>query len=268
MGKVITETDGHIFIITINRPDRMNCVDLETGSLLEAAWKRFRDDDDLFVAILTGAGEESFCSGADLSVVQGEFSNTSAKMSNYTRRRVITNGSGYMGYSRQTDIFKPIICAVNGYAFAGGLELACLGDLRIASENAEFWVACRRWNVPLIDGGSQRLPRIIGMGWAMELIILGKRINAQEAYRIGLANEVVPKGKALERSLELARLICDYPQGAIRTDKESALRGFGRPLEDGLRIEAEVGQDAMLSKDIIEGARAFVEKRKPNFIND
>lgn len=268
MNKVLTETDGHIFIITINRPERMNCVDTETCSLLEAAWKRFRDDDDLFVAILTGAGDVSFCSGADLAMVANEVAPEIKKLSNYTRRRTVTNSPGGMGYSRQTDIFKPIICAVNGYAFAGGLELACLGDLRIASENAEFWVACRRWNVPLIDGGTQRLPRIIGMGRAMELIILGKRIDAQEAYRIGLANEVVSRGQALERSMELARTICEYPQGAIRTDKESAMRGTGRPLEDGLRIEAEVGQDALLSSDIIEGARAFVEKRKPKFIHD
>jgi len=173
-----------------------------------------------------------------------------------------------MGYTRQTDIFKPILCAVNGYAFAGGLELACLGDMRIASENAEFWVACRRWNVPLVDGGTQRLPRIVGLGWAMELIVLGKRIDAREAYRIGLANEVVPRRQALPRALELARQICAFPQAAIRTDKEAALRGFGRPLEEGLRIECEVGQTALTSPDTIEGPLAFAQKRAAKFVND
>jgi enoyl-CoA hydratase/carnithine racemase len=266
MSKVLTERRAHVWIITINRPAQMNCVDGETAGLLEAAWKTFRDDDDLYVAILTGAGDTAFCSGADLKNLTSL--GPGPGTSRHARRRFITDGPGYMGYSRQTDIFKPILCAVNGYAFAGGLELSCLGDMRIASENAEFWVACRRWNVPLVDGGTQRLPRIIGMGWAMELIVLGKRIDAREAYRIGLANEVVPRGQALPRSLELAEQICAYPQGAIRTDKESALRGLGRPLEEGLRIECEVGQTAMGSPDTIEGPLAFAQKRAPKFTQD
>ncbi len=266
MAKVLTERRDHVWIITINRPERMNCVDAETAALLADAWQTFRDDDDLYVAILTGAGDAAFCSGADLNDLAAM--GPGADASRHARRRFITSGPGYMGYSRQTDIFKPILCAVNGYAFAGGLELAGLGDLRVASENAEFWVACRRWNVPLVDGGTQRLPRIIGMGWAMELIVLGKRIDAREAYRIGLANEVVPRGQALPRALELARQICAYPQGAIRTDKEAALRGFGRPLEEGLRIECEVGQTVIGSHDNAEGPAAFVEKRAARFSQD
>jgi enoyl-CoA hydratase len=266
MAKVVTERREHIWIITINRPEQMNCVDGETAALLETAWKTFRDDDDLYVAVLTGAGDTAFCSGADLKNLASL--GPGPAVSRHARRRFITNGPGYMGYSRQTDIFKPILCAVNGYAFAGGLELACLGDMRIASENAEFWVACRRWNVPLVDGGTQRLPRIVGMGWAMELIVLGKRIDAREAYRIGLANEVVPRGQALSRSLELARQVCAYPQGAIRTDKEAAIRGFGRPLEEGLRIECEVGQTVIGSQDTFEGPAAFAEKRPPRFAQD
>jgi len=266
MSKVLTERREHIWIITINRADQMNCVDGETAVLLEQAWKRFRDDDELYVAILTGAGDTSFCSGADLKNMTTLGPGPGSSL--HARRRFVTSGPGYMGYSRQTDIFKPILCAVNGYAFAGGLELACLGDMRIASENAEFWVACRRWNVPLVDGGTQRLPRIIGMGWAMELIVLGKRIDAREAYRMGLANEVVPRGQALSRSIEVAQQICAYPQGAIRTDKEAALRGFGRPLEEGLRIECEVGQTAIFSSDTIEGPLAFAQKRAGKFTNE
>ncbi len=266
MSKVLTERREHIWIITINRADQMNCVDGDTAALLEQAWKTFRDDDDLYVAILTGAGDTSFCAGADLKNLATLGPGPGASL--HARRRFVTSGPGYMGYSRQTDIFKPILCAVNGYAFAGGLELACLGDMRIASENAEFWVACRRWNVPLVDGGTQRLPRIIGMGWAMELIVLGKRIDAREAYRIGLANEVVPRGQALPRAIEVAQQICAYPQGAIRTDKEAALRGYGRPLEEGLRIECEVGQTAIFSPDTIEGPLAFAEKRAGKFTNE
>jgi enoyl-CoA hydratase len=266
MAKVLTERREHIWIITINRAKQMNCVDGETAALLEQAWKTFRDDDDLYVAILTGAGDTSFCAGADLKNLATLGPGPGSSL--HARRRFVTSGPGYMGYSRQTDIFKPILCAVNGYAFAGGLELACLGDMRIASENAEFWVACRRWNVPLVDGGTQRLPRIIGMGWAMELIVLGKRIDAREAYRIGLANEVVARGQALPRAIEVAQQICAYPQGAIRTDKEAALRGFGRPLEEGLRIECEVGQTAIFSPDTIEGPLAFAQKRAGKFTND
>ena len=269
MAKVLTETDDRVFVITINRPDQRNCVDGETADLLEKAWKRFRDDDDLWVAILTGAGDQAFCAGADLKNLhtlgpgiakQGE--------DRHARRRFITHGPGYMGYTRQVDIYKPIIAAVNGYALAGGLELSCLADIRIVEEHAELGVACRRWNVPLLDGGTQRLPRILGMGWAMELIITGRFIGAQEAYRIGLANQVVPRGESLAVAKKMARELCKLPQGAMRTDKQAALMGYGRPLEEGLRIEAEVGQTVLDSFDIVEGSTAFAQKRKPKFKQD
>ncbi len=266
MSKVITERDEKVFIITVNRPEKENCIDREVASKLEEAWKEFRDDEELYVAIITGTGDKTFCSGADLSAVTklGPEPETSA----HRMRWLITHGPGYIGYSRGVDIYKPIIGAINGYALAGGLELACMADIRIASENAQFGVANRRWNVPLVDGGTQRLPRIIGMGRALDLIITGRFIDALEAHSMGLVNEVVPRGKALERSLELAKHICQLPQGAMRTDKQAAMMGFGRPLEEGLRIEAEVGQGSMRSKDMLEGASAFVEKRKPKFIQD
>lgn len=266
MAKVETARDGRIWTIRINRPEKRNCVDGETAELLHQAWLTFRDDDDLYAAILTGAGDESFCSGADLSAL--ETLGPGLDASRHALRRFITHGPGYMGYTRSTDIFKPILAAVNGYALAGGLELACLADIRVASENAQFGVACRRWNVPLLDGGTQRLPRIVGMGRAMEMIITGRFIDAAEAERIGLANEVVPRGKAYERAFQLAQTICDLPQGALRTDKQAALMGYGRPLEEGLRIEAEVGQTVLNSFDIREGATAFVQHRKPDFKQD
>jgi enoyl-CoA hydratase len=266
MSKVLTERDDRIFIITINRPDVRNCVDGETASLLEDAWKEFRDDEDLYVAILTGTGDKSFCAGADLKNLQTL--GPGADATRHQRRRFITHGPGYMGYTRQVDIYKPIIAAVNGYALAGGLELACLADIRIVEEHAEMGVACRRWNVPLLDGGTQRLPRIVGMGWGMEMIITGRFVDAKEAYRIGLANEVVPKGESLNRAKELAAQLCKLPQGAMRTDKQAALMGYGRPLEEGLRIEAEVGQTVLDSFDIMEGAEAFVTKRSPTFKQD
>ncbi len=266
MSKVLTERDGHVLVITINRPEVRNCIDGETAALLETAWKEFRDDDELWVAILTGAGDTSFCAGADLKSLHTLGPGPGAPRQ--VLRRFITNGPGYIGYTRQTDIFKPIVAAVNGFALAGGLELACLADIRIAAENAEFGVTCRKWNVPLVDGGTQRLPRIVGMGFAMELIVTGRVIGADEARRIGLANEIVPRGQALTRARELAALICELPQGAMRTDKQAAIMGWGRPLEEGLRIEAEVGVDAILSAEMVEGASAFAEKRKPRYGRD
>ena len=264
--KVLTSIDERVFVVTINRPEKRNAVDGETASLLEDAWKRFRDDDDLWVAVLTGAGDQAFCAGADLSAVEtlGPGSDASPE----EIRRFVTHGTGYLGYTRQADIYKPILAAVNGHALAGGLELACMADMRIVEEHAEMGVACRRWNVPLVDGGTQRLPRLIGMSRAMDLILTGRFVKAAECLALGLANEVVPKGKSLERAMKLAKDLCAVPQGAMRSDKQAALMGWGRPLEEGLRIEAELGQYAIQSRDMREGARAFVEKRKASFEQD
>jgi enoyl-CoA hydratase len=267
MSKVITEAKGHVFFITLNRANKRNCVDGETAKLLHDAWIRFRDDDELFAAVLTGAGDEAFCSGADLAAAHTLGPAPGSSPSEV--RRFVTSGAGYMGYTRQTDIFKPIIGAINGHALAGGLELMCLADIRVVAEHAQMGVACRRWNVPLVDGGTQRLPRIVGMGRAMELILTGRFIGAEEAHRIGLANEIVPKGKALARATEIAEALSELPQGALRTDKQAALMGWGRPLEEGLRIEAELGQWPLRTgEDIQEGALAFVEKRRPKFVQD
>jgi enoyl-CoA hydratase len=267
MSKVIVSAQGHVLTITINRAEKRNCVDGETAKLLHEAWLRFRDDDQLFVAILTGSGDEAFCSGADLSAIGtlGPAPNASPA----EVRRFVTNGAGYMGYTRQTDIFKPIIAALNGSALAGGLELACLADMRVMCEHAQVGVSCRRWNVPLVDGGTQRLPRIIGMGRAMDWILTGRFVSSDEAHRVGFANEIVPKGQALARATELAEALCALPQGAMRTDKQAAVMGWGKPLEEGLRIEAELGQYPLRAmEDIVEGASAFVQKRPPKFVQD
>ncbi|HWL87805.1 MAG TPA: enoyl-CoA hydratase-related protein [Polyangiaceae bacterium] len=266
MSKVVTEVIDRVFVIAINRPEKRNCVDGETAELLSAAWKRFRDDESLWVAILTGEGHEAFCAGADLTNPATLGPPPGSPPSKV--RQFIAHGEGYMGYTRQTDIYKPIVCAINGHALAGGLELACLGDIRIVEEHAQMGVACRRFNVPLVDGGTQRLPRIVGLGRAMELILTGRFIAADEALRIGLANEVVSRGASRARALELARALCELPQGAMRTDKQAAMMGWGRTLEEGLRIEAELGQYAIRSSDLIEGALSFAEKRKPSFSQD
>jgi enoyl-CoA hydratase len=263
MTKVNTTVDGHVFVIEINRPEVRNAVDGESADLLRAAWERFRTDEDLWVAVLTGSGDKAFCAGADLGALDSLGPDREA--SPQTWRRFVSHGDGYLGGTRFVDIYKPIIAAVNGDALAGGLELACLADLRVVEAHAQMGVACRRFNVPLCDGGTQRLPRIIGLGWAMELILTGRFIDANEAHRMGLANEVVPRGEGRQRAMELARELCRLPQGAMRTDKEAALRGLNEDLESGLRIEAELSQWAIFGQDMHEGARAFKEKRAPAF---
>jgi enoyl-CoA hydratase len=248
-------------IIRFNRPEVRNCIGEITHRELVEAWDLFRDDDEAKVAIITGTGDKAFCSGGDLKSFVG-------RNPDYRPSVIAAHARGErpgaLGPSRWTDIYKPIIAAVNGVAYAGGLEWACFADIRIAEEHASFGVTCRRWNIGLADGGTQRLPRIIGMGRAMELIITGRVIDAQEAHRIGLVNEVVPKGRSLERALELARFIADLPQPAIRTDKEAAVRGFGEPLAEGLRIEAACFLRSMTAPETKEGLRRFNERDHPD----
>ena len=257
---LLYEKDDHVVTITLNRPEVHNCLDRQTAAELHTAWKAFRDDDDAFVAILTGAGDKAFSAGWDLNDAAALHD-----LGTWDQYRVeVYNSEGPCGYTRKVDIFKPIIGAINGYAFAAGLETALLADIRIASENAEFGALERRWNIVGGDGLTVRLPLVVGFSRAMELILTGRRIDVQEAYRIGLVNEVVPVGQSLVRARELARSICRLPQGAIRSDKESVLRGVGRPLEERLRIEAEMILSMFLRKDShTEGAGAFVEKRQP-----
>lgn len=250
------EKRGEIRIIRFNRPEVRNCIGPRTHLELIEAWTDFRDDEKAKVAIITGAGDKAFCSGGDLNASDALVPNTPAEIEAHNR----SEKPGILGPSRWTDIYKPIIAAVNGVAYAGGLEWACFADIRIAEEHASFGVTCRRWNIGLADGGTQRLPRIVGMGRAMEMIITGRVLDAQEARQIGLVNEVVPKGKALERAVELAEFICGLPQPALRTDKEAAVRGFGLPLAEGLRIEAACFNRSIHDPATREGLRQFRER--------
>ncbi|MEM8998389.1 MAG: enoyl-CoA hydratase-related protein, partial [Acidobacteriota bacterium] len=266
--QIEVERDGPVTVIRFNRPEVMNCVGLTTHEELVHAWDAFRDDARSKVAVITGAGDKAFCAGGDLT---GGVNLTPTGVSDLRRPPASVLAShergeqpGILGPTRWTDIYKPIIAAVNGVAYAGGLEWACFADMRIAEEHASFGVTCRRWNIGLADGGTQRLPRIVGMGRAMELILTGKVIDAQEAYRIGLANEVVPKGRSLGRALELAEFIATLPQTALRTDKEAAVRGSGKPLDEGLRIEAECFHRSFFHPDTVEGLRRFRERDHPD----
>ncbi len=257
----VTHQDG-IAIIKFNRPEVMNCVGPVTHEELVHAWGEFKNNDELKVAIITGAGDRAFCAGGDLKAgLQGELINYSEEEKQAHRKG---KADGILGPTRWTDIYKPIIAAVNGVAYAGGLEWACYADMRIAEEHASFGVTCRRWNIGLADGGTQRLPRIVGMGRAMELILTGKVIDAQEAYRIGLANEVVPSGQSLERAMEIAKYLCTLPQPAMRSDKEAAVRGFGESLDEGLRIEAGLFLDSIYEPETMEGLRQFNHRLHPD----
>jgi len=259
---ILYEKEGHIVTITINRPEVHNCLSRDTAGELQDAWRTFRDDDDAFVAIMTGAGDKAFSAGWDLR----EAAQLTSR-GDFDQQRVnLYNSDGPCGYTRRVDIFKPTIGAINGYCFAAGLETACSLDIRIAADHAEFGCLERRWNIILADGGNVRLPMIVGFGRALELIITGRRFDAEEALRIGLVTEIVPKNRLMERARELAQAICELPQGAIRSDKEVVMRSWGRPLEEGLRIEAELAASMIMRQDRhSDGARAFLDKRKPTW---
>jgi enoyl-CoA hydratase len=251
---LIYEQEGHVVTLTYNRPDQHNAVNRVMNSELHDAWQRFRDDDDAFVLVITGAGETTFCAGWDL----GDAASLTETPDFDEFRTSVYNSPGECGYTRRADIFKPVIAAVNGYAFAAGLETALLADVRIAAENAEFGALERRWNIVGGDGMTVRLPLVVGFARAMEMIITGRRVDAREAERIGLVNEIVPRGQALARAQELAHQIAALPQGAIRSDKESVMRGIGRTLEERLRIEAEMALSMFMRRDKHTiGAAAF-----------
>jgi len=243
---VITETKGSICTITINRPDRRNAVDRETADALRNAFKLFEKDDSLRVAVLYGAGG-NFCAGADLKVMDSpEARNEIDKLG---------EGPGPMGPTRM-HLSKPVIAAVSGYAVAGGLELAAWCDMRVVEESAVFGVFCRRWGVPLIDGGTVRLPRIIGHGRAMDLILTGRPVKAQEALAIGLANRVVANGQALVAAEALANEIAAFPQQCLLADRLSAYNQWDIPMTDALRLEGAGGYPIVFA-EAIQGAGRF-----------
>ena len=256
------EHDGHVVTLTYDRPEQHNAIDRQMNHELHHAWERFRDDGDAFVLVITGAGDEVFCAGWDLRDASelDELGDWDAF------RRDLHNLPGYCGYTRKFDVYKPVIAAINGHAFAAGLETILLADIRIADERADFGALERRWNIVAGDGMTVRLPLVVGYSRAMELIITGRRIGSAEALAIGLVNEVVPAGTALERGQALAREIAALPQGAIRSDKESLMRGVGRTLEERMRIETELIASMFHRRDShTEGAAAFKAHRRPDW---
>ncbi len=238
------ETNGPVRIITINRPDRRNAVDRATADALADAFRAFDADDMVSAAVLTGAGGE-FCAGADLkAIAEGE------------ANRVELDGDGPMGPTRMT-LSKPVIAAVEGHAVAGGLELAAWCDMRVAAQSATFGVYCRRFGVPLIDGGTVRLPRLIGMSRAMDMILTGRPVGADEALSFGLANRVCADGRALETALELAKQIAAFPQTCLKNDRMSALESQTLSEGDALIVETRRGLETLGSGETVAGATRF-----------
>jgi len=244
MSTVRTERQGKIFIVTIHRPEVRNAVDAATATALADAFRAFDNDDDLHVAILTGSGG-TFCAGYDLkSVAAGAGS------------LISEDGDGPMGPTRML-LSKPVIAAVEGYAVAGGLELALWCDLRVAAENATFGVFCRRFGVPLVDLGTVRLPRLIGPSRAMDLILTGRAVSGEEAHEIGLANRIAPAGRALHAALELAETIAAFPQQCMRSDRLSAYEQWSLPFEEAMRNESRRGRQVLRTGESSSGAKRF-----------
>ncbi|MGM0556685.1 MAG: crotonase/enoyl-CoA hydratase family protein [Myxococcota bacterium] len=239
------EYDGPVTIVKIDRKARRNAVDRSTATALADAFRAFEADDDARVAVLHGE-HGTFCAGADLkAVAEGNIN------------RLEPDGDGPMGPSRML-LEKPVVASITGHAVAGGLELALWCDLRVADEDATLGVFCRRWGVPLIDGGTVRLPRLIGLSRALDLIMTGRAVDAEEALRMGLVNRVVESGTALDRAIELAHQLTQFPQTCLNNDRLSAYEQFGMSLDDALANEFERGLESM-DADARQGAKRFAD---------
>ncbi len=235
------ERRGSAAILTIDRPERRNAVDGPTAEALAAGYAAFVADDEARVLVLTGAGELAFCAGADLKAIES-----------FAPRLLDPNGP--LGFTRLTPP-KPTIAAIEGWCLAGGLELALWCDLRIAAAGSTLGFPERRWGVPLIDGGTQRLPRIVGLGRALDLILTGRMVPADEALAMGLLTEIVPRGGAVGRAVEVAEALAAFPQATMLADRRAAIEGLGHPLADGLALEAQAGPEVFGAA--VEGAARF-----------
>ena len=240
-NEVRYERVGAAAVLTIDREHRRNAVDAATAERLREGLDAFEADDDARVLVLTGAGEVAFCAGADLKAIE-------------TFGQRLDDPAGPLGFTRLTPT-KPTIAAIGGWCLAGGMELALWCDLRIASESSTLGFPERRWGVPLIDGGTQRLPRIVGLGRALDLILTGRLVGADEALAMGLLTEVVAAGQHLARALEIAEGLAAFPQTTMLADRRAAIEGLGLTLADGLALEAQAGPEVFA--DAVAGAARF-----------
>jgi len=241
------DVDGPVAVVTIDRPDVANAIDRPTAEALADAFRRFDADDELSVAVLTGANQ-TFCAGADLKAMREEGAPRVT--------RVAPDGDGPVGPTRML-LTKPVIAAVEGHAVAGGLELAAWCDLRVAAEDAIFGVYCRRWGIPLMDGGTIRLARLLGHSHALDLIITGRGVSGEEALRMGLANRLVAPGEARDAALALAHEVASRPQGALREDRLSSYEQWSLPLDEALSGEYEHGMAALRTGELFGGLERY-----------
>ena len=252
METVRIERDGPVWTVVLARPDIRNAVDGPTAAALASAFRAFDAAEDAAVAVLWGEGG-SFCAGFDLKALGTDTGNP-----------VAPGGTGPMGPTHLR-LGKPVVAAVAGYAVGGGLELALWCDLRVAAEDAIFGVFNRRWGVPLVDGGTVRLPRLIGAGRAMELVLTGRAVSAAEAFEIGLVNRVVPADRLIDEAKALAAKIAEKPPLAVKLAKQSVLKAFELPLTEAVDFERKLFYLLFATEDAKEGISAFVEKRRPTF---
>ncbi|WP_129689531.1 crotonase/enoyl-CoA hydratase family protein [Gottfriedia acidiceleris] len=256
--KVLVEKKENICTIQINRPIVRNAVDRETAQLLAEAFRDFENDENLHVAVLYGKGG-TFCAGADLKAFSVDDGNC---------LDIDMSKDGPMGPSRM-NLSKPVIAAVSGHAVAGGLELAIWCDLRVVEKDAIFGVFCRRFGVPLIDGGTQRLPRLIGMSRALDLILTGRSVGAEEALSMGLANRIVEVGTVKEEAEKLAAQIAQYPQLCMKNDRKAVYEGFDLDFEKAMQLEFTLGMTVVQSGESMKGAKRFVQEQgKHGMINN
>ncbi len=244
--------EGRIAIMTINRPEAMNALNADVSREMREAMIDFRDNNDLWVAIITGAGDRAFSAGADIKNFRPATQEDMERVRDATPVRADT-------------IWKPFIAAINGYALGGGLEMAMTCDIRIAAEHAQLGQP--EINIGFMPGagGTQRLPRFVPRAIAAEILLTGNRITAQEAYRIGLVNKVVPLDKLMDTAKEIANTICSRGPLGVRASKEAMIRGYDMVLEEGLKLESQLATHIRTTDDFMEGARAFVEKRPPDY---
>ena len=249
--QVEVEKSGRVYTVILNRPEVKNAVDYETSRQLAEAFRAFEADDELYAAVLWGA-HGTFCARADLKALAAD------PLLEARRLNEDMAADGPLGPTRML-LSKPVIAAISGYCVAGGVELAIWCDLRVAEEDAVLGIFERRFGVPLIDGGTQRLPRLIGMSRALDMILTGRPVGAREAYDMGLVNRVVEKGKSREAAEELAAQLCAFPQACMRNDREALYRGIGRPFDAGLELEYKLGIKTLESGESVSGAGRFTD---------
>jgi enoyl-CoA hydratase/carnithine racemase len=255
---IIYEKRNRVAYITINRPEARNAIDWQTSKELSDAWKDFRDDDNLWIGVLTGAGDKSFSAGADLKSLI-------PSLTSGDRSSAPVDEGGFGGITRGFECWKPIIAAVNGHCLAGGFEILLACDLRIASENATFGLTETRWGIIPAAGGTWRLPRAVPLAKAMEIVLMADPISAQEAYRIGLINKVVPQAELMnEVERWVATLLARGPL-ALRAAKQAMLQSLSLPHDEWMKLEQRLSRNLFSTEDAREGPRAFAEKRKPEF---